>query len=182
MAGRLQDRLVLGTAVPAACGRRSGKVARLGACLLVAGAAYLLLATAGASPAAADLKLCNTTPSRIGVVIGYKDKEGWITEGWWNVPPNVCWTLIKGELIARYYYVHAIDYDRPGVWDRNETGPSSGREFFMCTGDKAFEIRGTQNCEQRGYQRTRFFEVDTKDEHSWTITLQEKPEQSAKKQ
>ena len=45
----------------------------------------LVLALAGivfAHPAAADLKLCNTTSSRIGVAIGYQDTGGWTTEGW----------------------------------------------------------------------------------------------------
>lgn len=134
------------------------------------------------APASADLKLCNTTSSRIGVVIGYKDTEGWTSEGWWNIPSSVCWTLIKGDLVARYYYVHAIDYDRPGVWDRNEQTPARNNEFFMCTEDKAFEIRGTSRCETRGFNRTRFFEIDTKDEKSWTITLQDKVEQRAKTQ
>ncbi len=134
------------------------------------------------APALADLKLCNTTSSRIGVVIGYKDDQGWTSEGWWNIPSNVCWTLIKGDLVARYYYVHAIDYDHPGVWDRNEQLASSGSEFFMCTEDKAFVIRGSARCESRGFNRTRFFEVDTKDEKSWTITLQDKVEQRAKNQ
>lgn len=127
-------------------------------------------------PAQADLKLCNTTSSRIGVVIGYKDDKGWTTEGWWNIPSNACWTLIKGELVARYYYVHAIDYDRPGVWDRNESEASNKAEFFMCTEDKSFVIRGAGQCEERGFNRTRFFEVDTQDEDSWTITLQDKVE------
>lgn len=128
------------------------------------------------APAQADLKLCNTTSSRIGVVIGYKDDKGWTTEGWWNIPSNACWTLIKGSLVARYYYVHAIDYDRPGVWDRNENQPTSKSEFFMCTEDKSFVIRGAGQCEERGFNRTRFFEVDTQDEDNWTITLQDKVE------
>lgn len=146
------------------------------ACLLFAAALF------GASPAQADLKLCNTTVSRVGVVIGYKGKEGWVSEGWWSIPSSVCWTLIKGDLIARFYYVHAIDYDRPGVWDRNEEIAASKSEFYMCTEDKAFEIRGTSRCEARGFNRTRFFEVDTGDEKSWTITLQDKVEQRAKNQ
>ncbi len=135
-----------------------------------------------APPAMADLKLCNTTSSRIGVVIGYKDTTGWTTEGWWNIPSNVCWTLIKGELVARFYYVHAVDYDRPGVWDRNEQSPESKSQYYMCTEDKSFEIRGTSRCVARGFNRTRFFEIDTGDEKSWTITLQDKVEQRAKKQ
>ena len=37
--------------------------------------AFLLLGFA-AVPAKADLKLCNNTTSRVGVAIGYKDREG----------------------------------------------------------------------------------------------------------
>ena len=159
--------------------RVSGRFSRLH-CLPVG---LLLAATlVGVSPAKADLKLCNTTSSRVGVVIGYKDEKGWISEGWWSIPSSVCWTLIKGDLIARYYYVHAIDYDRPGVWDRNEENPARKSEFYMCTEDKAFEIRGTSRCESRGFIKTRFFEVDTRSQKSWTITLQEKVEQRAKNQ
>ena len=61
-----------------------------------------------ASPAQADLKLCNKTESRVGVALGYKDKEGWATEGWWTIAPQKCMTLLKGDLIARYYYVFAV--------------------------------------------------------------------------
>lgn len=152
-------------------------IGRCHCCATLVLGALLLIATG--APARADLKLCNTTASRIGVVIGYKDDKGWTTEGWWNIPSNACWTLIKGSLVARYYYVHAIDYDRPGVWDRNESGASSKSEFFMCTEDKSFVIRGADRCEERGFNRTRFFEVDTQDEKSWTITLQDKVEKQA---
>ena len=36
-------------------------------------------------PAAADFRLCNNTSSRVGIALGYKDADGWTTEGWWNV-------------------------------------------------------------------------------------------------
>ena len=48
--------------------------------------------------------------------------------------------------------------------------------------DKSFEIRGTSRCTERGFNKTRFFEIDTRDEKSWTITLQDKAEQRAKTQ
>ena len=54
--------------------------------------ALVFLAGLGATPAYADLKLCNTTASRVGVAIGYKDAEGWATEGWWNIASHTCET------------------------------------------------------------------------------------------
>ena len=118
--------------------------------------------TIGAPPAHADLKLCNTTSSRIGVAIGYEDAKGWATEGWWNIAAQTCETLYKGTLSAKFYYVHALDYDRGGEW---------AGQSFMCTVDKSFTIRGVQDCQKRGYQRSGFFEVDTGDAKDWTIRL-----------
>lgn len=112
--------------------------------------------------AAADLRLCNMTTSRIGVAIGYRDPQGWASEGWWNLKPNACETLIKGPLTSRYYYVYAQDYDRGGEW----TGQTP-----MCTRDKEFQIRGVEDCLARGFDRTRFFEVDTGEQKHWTVQL-----------
>ena len=102
------------------------------------------------SPAAADFRLCNNTSSRVGIALGYKDAEGWTTEGWWNVSSRSCETLLRGTLVARYYYIYVLDYDRGGEW--------SG-QAFMCSRDKEFTIKGTENCLARGYDRTGFFEL-----------------------
>jgi len=43
-----------------------------------------LLATAAAlvgEPAKADFRLCNNTGNRVGIAVGYKENEGWTTEG-----------------------------------------------------------------------------------------------------
>jgi uncharacterized membrane protein len=105
----------------------------------------------------------------VGVAIGYKDTEGWATEGWWNIASHSCETLLKGVLIAQFYYIHAIDYDRGGEW--------SGT-LYMCTDDKSFTIRDTRDCVKRGYKRTGFFEVDTGEERDWTVRLTD-PEDEA---
>jgi uncharacterized membrane protein len=122
------------------------------------------------SAAAADFRLCNNTSSRVGIALGYKDAEGWTTEGWWNVSSRSCETLLKGTLVARYYYIYALDYDRGGEW--------SG-QAFMCSRDKEFTIKGTENCLARGFDRTGFFEVDTGEQRAWTVQLTESNEQPA---
>jgi len=139
------------------------------------GGGALALATtlliASSLAAHADLKLCNTTSSRIGVAIGYQDSTGWTTEGWWNIAARTCETLYRGTLSSRFYYVHAIDYDRGGEW----AGKSA-----MCTLDKVFTIRGVQDCPQRGFKSTGFFEVDTQEAKDWTIRLTDPSEGGAK--
>jgi uncharacterized membrane protein len=117
-----------------------------------------------AEPASADFRLCNKTKSRVGVALGYKDGETWVTEGWWNIAANSCETLLRGGLVARYYYVYAIDYDHGGEW---------GGKAFMCTREKEFTIRGIDDCLARGYDRTGFFEIDTGEQGSWTVQLTE---------
>jgi len=116
----------------------------------------------GVRPAAADLKLCNNTESRVGVALGYNDTRGWVSEGWWNINPNSCKTLLKGDLIARYYYIYAVDYDHAGTW---------GGKAILCTQDTEFVIRGNTNCAERGYDRQGFFEVDTAEQSDWTVSL-----------
>ena len=132
--------------------------------VVIAGAAVLQ-----ADIAAADFRICNNTGSRVGVALGYKDSEQWATEGWWNLSARTCETLMRGTLAARYYYVYAIDYDRGGEW---------GGRAFMCTREKEFTIRGTEDCLARGYDRTGFFEVDTGEQPSWTVQFTDSADQA----
>jgi uncharacterized membrane protein len=122
-----------------------------------------------ARPTAADFRLCNNTGSRVGISIGYKDNEGWTTEGWWNLSARSCETLVRGSLVSRFYYVYGVDYDRGGEW--------SGKAY-LCTRDKEFTIRGIEDCLARGFDRTGFFEVDTGEQRSWTVQLTDSTEQA----
>jgi uncharacterized membrane protein len=136
-------------------------------CITIALAAVLLAWSAHS--ASADFRVCNNTGSRVGVAVGYKDAEGWTTEGWWNVSARSCDTLLRGGLVARFYYIYALDYDRGGEW--------SGHSY-MCSREKEFTIRGTKNCLARGFDRTGFFEVDTGEQRSWTVQLTDTAEQA----
>jgi uncharacterized membrane protein len=127
--------------------------------LFAAGAAIMI---AGTGSAEAAMKLCNKTESRVGIAMGYKNKDGWASEGWWTAKPNECLTLIKTDLIARFYYIYAVDYDKGGSW---------GGKSAFCIREKIFTIRGHDNCSDRGYQKAQFFEVDTGEEKDWTISL-----------
>ncbi len=122
------------------------------------------------SSAHAELKLCNSTSSRIGVAIGYKDKDGWASEGWWNVDSQSCALLIQDRLRARFYYVYAFDYDKGGEW---------GGPIPMCTNDVEFTIKGIGNCDGRGYKKSGFFEVDTQEQTDWTVKLTDQPDAAA---
>ena len=145
---------------------------KIGGTLLASLFVALPLTVTGSGPAAADFRLCNNTASRVGVAVGYKDADGWTTEGWWNLPARTCETVLKGNLVARFYYVYAIDYDRGGEWMG---------QAYMCTRDKEFTIRGIGDCLARGYDRSGFFEVDTGEQRTWTVQLTESSEQPVQK-
>jgi len=120
------------------------------------------LAAAGAAPSRADFRMCNNTANRVSISLAYTDAKGWVSEGWWNLKPTDCDTLLRGALAAQFYYVYAMD-ERGGEW--------KGRAF-MCTSDREFKIEGRQDCFVRGYDRTGFFEVDTgKEAKNWTVQL-----------
>lgn len=128
----------------------------------LAGFALLAGMVTAAPTVRAELKLCNTTSSRVGVAIGYQDARGWATEGWWNVGAQSCESLLKGAMPSRYIYVYAIDYERGGAW----TGSHD-----MCIGKRSFTIRDVKNCNERGFDTGKFYEVDTGSADNWTIRL-----------
>jgi uncharacterized membrane protein len=142
--------------------RYRGRVAVALLPVLLAGPAAIVTA----AEAHAELRLCNKTPSRVGIAIGYKGANNWVSEGWWNVEADTCQVVVDGPLPSRYYYLYALDYEDGGAW---------GGTAFMCTDEKEFTIEGTNDCVARGYERRGFVEVDTRDSTAWTIQLTEQP-------
>ena len=117
-----------------------------------------------AVPAAAEFTVCNKTESRVGVAIGHATEQNWTTEGWWNLKPGDCETVLPGQLGGRYYYVMARDWDKGGDW---------GGATPMCTQTKVFTIVGVKDCKERGFDTSGFYEIDTGDEPNWTVQLTE---------
>jgi uncharacterized membrane protein len=124
--------------------------------------AVVTFALAAAS-AQAGLTVCNKGKLPAKVALGRFDGRDWMSEGWWTVASRACADLIKTPLNARYYYLYGTD-NAAGVWD-------GGTAF--CTGrNEKFSIKGRADCAQRGYDRKRFFPVDTQDNFNKVQTLQ----------
>jgi uncharacterized membrane protein len=150
VAGRLGFRRLFGRHDTFAMLRYFLSLAVVACCSCVSGAAR------------ADFRLCNNTSGRVSVALAYTDGRAWLSEGWWNLRPSTCETLLKGPLAAQYYYVYAMD-ERGGEWKG---------KAFMCTRDREFRIDGREDCFARGYDRTGFFEIDTgRDAKNWTVQL-----------
>ncbi|KMW58115.1 putative integral membrane protein [Candidatus Rhodobacter oscarellae] len=123
-------------------------------------AAFAIFCTA-TTPALAGLIFCNETGTRATVAIGYTEDGSWISEGWWRVEPFDCTEVQAGDLTKRYYYWRATS--------KGGTFPSEN--YYFCTTDAAFTIVGDENCEQRGYQREAFTEVDTGQSKDFIVNL-----------
>ncbi|MBU1173803.1 MAG: DUF1036 domain-containing protein [Alphaproteobacteria bacterium] len=136
-----------------------GVMLRLAVLIAVVSAAF---AFASATPARADLRVCNQTSSLVSIALGYPAPRGWQSEGWWVSGPGTCATVYEGDLSSRYYYIFATDDIGGGVWDG---------KVYMCTQDEVFTIFGVEDCLARGYERTGFFEVDTQNRSDWTLQL-----------
>lgn len=123
----------------------------------------ILALTLIAAPAEAGLTVCNKAKRPAKIALGRFDGRDWRSEGWWTVQPGKCAEIVTGKLDARYYYLYGSD-DDAGVWD-------GGTSFCVGTGEK-FSIPGRGNCASRGYDRRRFFKIDTNDDLNHVQTLQ----------
>ena len=125
--------------------------------MLAAGA--LVLTTA---PARAGLTVCNHTAQKATMALGRYNGTQWVSQGWWRVGPNRCLELIRGKLLARYYYLYATD-SAFANWDGNK---------IFCVGVfESFEIEGRGNCTARGLDQRGFLEIDTGNHLNWTHIL-----------
>ncbi len=108
-----------------------------------------LAALTSSSPAQAELQLYNQTHRPLSIAIGYKSGDDWVSEGWWNIDPRDCKTVVSGDLTNRYYYYHEAD---PGF---------SGENYAFCTTEQPFTITGDKNCAERGFDKDFFSIIDT---------------------
>jgi len=142
------------------------KVLNLPSTMLVAAGFVLLALLALPAIARADFRVCNATDTLVGAAVGYRSEEGWVSEGWWEIPATSCATLIEGQLSSRFYYVYAEDAEGTGRW---------AGDINMCVADDEFRIVGVHDCFSRGYQRMGFKEYDTGRQGSWMVQLSNIP-------
>ena len=88
------------------------------------------------SPAAADFRLCNNTSSRVGIALGYKDAEGWTTEGWWNISSRLArrccagrWSPVTTTSTRSIMTAAANGRARPSCARVTRNSPSRHREL-----------------------------------------------------
>ncbi|MGR3759835.1 DUF1036 domain-containing protein [Roseobacteraceae bacterium NS-SX3] len=115
--------------------------------ILAAAAAALFLA---AAPAWAGLDICNDTSAGHRVAVSYKKADAWVSQGWWDLLPGECATVVSGGLTQRFYYFHA----ESAGWRFRHDG------IRFCTEAEDFAIAGEGDCSLRGYEPRNFAKID----------------------
>jgi uncharacterized membrane protein len=94
-----------------------------------------------ASPARAELTLCNRTSYRLDAAIGLDKHANVATRGWFRIDPGQCRQVVDGTLDADLVYVHART---PPVYG-SAPMPQSGHAE-LCIRDGDFEIANARGC------------------------------------
>lgn len=103
--------------------------------------ALLAAATVFASPAAADLELCNRTSFVIESAVGIEDQGVAATRGWFRVDPGDCRSVLHGDAAFDKIYVHARTLPVYGP-----VQPLLPGETQLCVGEGEFLIAGARRC------------------------------------
>lgn len=115
-----------------------------------------------ASPASAQLMVCNQSLDVLNVALGFDEKGEFETEGWWSIGANRCSSVVRQALTGRYYYLYAED-----VFGQ----PVLSGAVPACVDAKRFRITGTSSCWVRGLREAPFAEIDTQSQSRWTVFL-----------
>jgi len=108
------------------------------ACIIAAASATLVLA---ATPAHAELTLCNRTSYMMEIAFGIEKRANVSTYGWFRVDPGQCRQILDKPLDADLVYVHA----RTSPVYGSTPLPQNGEAQF-CIRDNAFAITDARSC------------------------------------
>ncbi len=103
-----------------------------------------------ASPARADLKLCNRLSYVVETAIGIEDKGAAATRGWFRIDPGQCRGIVQGTLETEHLYVHARALALYGPSPLPQTGHAD-----LCIAQNNFVIAGARTC-RPGQRPARF--------------------------
>jgi uncharacterized membrane protein len=108
---------------------------------VIAASAALFATLATASPARAELTLCNRTSYRMDVALGLEQRATVETRGWFTIDPGQCRQAVDGPLNADMVYVHSRTPDVYG----SAPLPQNGNSDF-CIRDTDFQIADGRAC------------------------------------
>jgi uncharacterized membrane protein len=109
--------------------------------LSVSSVLFILAVLAGATPAQADLKLCNRMSYVIEAAIGIDHKSTTATRGWFRIDPAACRLVVQGALAADRILLSARAL---GVYGSSPI-PQNGTDT-LCVAPDNFVIAAARQC------------------------------------
>jgi uncharacterized membrane protein len=139
---------------------------------LLAGAVAAAAVSLIASPARAELQLCNRMSYVVETAVGLESKGTAVTRGWFRISPGQCQTVVDGAVEAEHVYVNAHALPAYGASPLPRTGHAD-----LCVAQDGFVIASARNCARPGQRLARFTEVTpVETERGLTANLAEEAE------
>lgn len=118
--------------------------------------------------------VCNQTDYLVWAAVAQEiATDEFESSGWIRIEPGACRKTIKGKLTQSHYYLYSEAVDDNGdvarrdgddlIWDGS---------YSFCTKSTRFQIKGSDNCAERGFDEAEFRKIDTAEAAQWTETLQ----------
>src|SRR3984893_9514283 len=131
----------------------------------LAGVSLLALAT----PALADLHICNRTSFVAETALGVEAKGVTATRGWFRVDPGQCRTVLRGTPDAEWLFLYARALPVYGA-----VRPLTPAEVQLCVGEQDFLVAGARRCTKQGERLVPFAEVKPREsEDSLALSIAE---------
>jgi len=127
----------------------------------------VLTGLAAAAPARAGYSLCNETSYVLEAAVGQTTDNGITTQGWLQVLPGACRTVIKDKLDRSPLYLYART---PKLYDQVLKRFSGGKRLCVSTGD--FTITRASTCTDPAHSYENFIEI-TPRKDDWQTSLTE---------
>jgi uncharacterized membrane protein len=133
----------------------------------------LMMAAVLATPARADLQLCNRMSYVVETALGIEDKGTAATRGWFRIDPGQCRVVLQGEVQAETLLVHARALPVYGASPLPQGGHAD-----LCVSQDNFVLAGARNCTARSGQKlARFTQVKPSEtDKGLTVYLAEEAE------
>lgn len=151
--------------------KATAEIRRESVFVTIATATALLATLAFATPARADLKLCNRMSYVVEAAIGIDDRGTTATRGWFRLDPAQCRVVLQGALSAERVLLHARALPLYGA------SPAQGGQDMLCVAADNFTIAAARDC-RAGQSTAPFTEIKptTTDDGSQVAYLAEDSE------
>ena len=119
------------------------------------------------------LSLCNETDYLVWSAVGEEIEGGELeSSGWIRIEPGVCRKAVKGKLTAQTYYLYSEAIDTNGARARRDDRELVwGGDHTFCTKSARFQIRGQENCRERGFDEAGFRAINVGNASRWVEKL-----------